>query len=266
MLYKLIDQVCSRIEQLHITNDAPEFAQQVKKANPNFLRDMKIGPVEDEEQTLQAFSTIHLSLIKSTCKMMIEPMVEKLKNEKSPLHVRYALAYSLAYLVNPNDLIPDKTPGGYGFVDDHIIIRAAFIEYLSLERSKKKAEELSTMLNFASLMVPGDVMPKLRNRVEQMGTGVQLSTFLPKEILRVMLNFCINNPLEATSEQPHYMPVGFKPVKNIHFDYNKIGHWQVDNNNIYLGGQAAIYNGQVSTFQARPARSFWRNLIQTSQH
>ena len=59
---------------------------------------------------------------------------------------------SLLYLVQPQDLIPDDAPGGYGFLDDCVLLHAARLAHLTqFPNPDAKAEALHKNLNSFSM-------------------------------------------------------------------------------------------------------------------
>jgi uncharacterized membrane protein YkvA (DUF1232 family) len=246
MLFHLLDQVQEQIDAIDLHRELPGFIRQLKNANPGFLSEpgIKMHADEKPETVYRSFSLVHLALIKSMKKVMIRPMIEGLVSFRTPLHVRYALASSLAYFVQPHDLIPDDAPGGYGFIDDYIILRAAYIEYLALlDTDPVKIADANKLLNFAILAVSKDLQPVMKQVARGLSTAMQLASLLPADMLETLAELFINDPITATLQQPA-TPARFTPTPAHRIERTGSGSWQVDGGNIY-GPNVSLYNGQV---------------------
>lgn len=248
MLFEMINQATDAINELDVTNDAPEFARHAKKANPHILEDLNLRTTEhDNESTLLSLCTVQLGFIKAMKGMMIDPLIHALNDPRTPHPIRFAIASSLSYFVNPKDLIPDNTSGGYGFIDDYVILRAAHIEYMNLLGNTERAASSNQLINFSTLFMSPEVIPKIKNTVELLSTSIQMCNVLPEDVLIYMIDLYILNPIQASTQQPQ-APEGFNVIPHVNFDRTEAGHWQVANGNMFFGTQAAIYNGEVIVF------------------
>jgi len=127
-------------------------------------------------------------------------MVERLESDDVDPAVQCAVATVLAYVVQPRDLIPDDAPGGYGFIDDTILLHAGFLDILAMEpphaeRFRTQQEYLSYISSFA----PPDVMVQLQQTVQNLETTLSVFRMLPREALEVTTRIIIDEPLRVSS-------------------------------------------------------------------
>ena len=59
-------------------------------------------------------------------------MIEKVQDSSIEPALRCALVGILTYLVRSEDLIPDDSPGGYGYIDACLLLRTALVEYINV--------------------------------------------------------------------------------------------------------------------------------------
>ena len=131
---------------------------------------------------------------------MIDVMVERLQSDEVDPAVQCAVATVLAYVVQPRDLIPDDAPGGYGFIDDTILLHAGFLDVLSME--PPRAEQFRTQqefLSFISSFAPPPVMAELQRTVENMEMTLSVFRMLPREALEVTTSIIIDEPLRVST-------------------------------------------------------------------
>jgi hypothetical protein len=77
------------------------------------------------------------------------------------------MAGALAYFVQPRDLIPDDSSGGYGFVDDCMILRATVSEYFDvLPSSFTSVERERLNIRLLAMSVPVDRLPVFQDAID----------------------------------------------------------------------------------------------------
>lgn len=120
-LYDLTGRVVGRIESLDPSVEVPNFRKELEKARPDLVT--KLGG-----DATARLSAVLLDLVKEI-PVIVAALREAVERRSTHPAVRCAMAGALAYLVQPRDLIPDDLPGGFGFVDDSLILRATVCEY-----------------------------------------------------------------------------------------------------------------------------------------
>lgn len=158
---------------------------------------------------------------------------------------RCALVGVLAYVVQPHDLIPDDAPGGYGYLDDVILLRAGLVQYLDVLPIPGTSTQTETV--YISLLIriaPPAVRPLLQQAVSTMSMGVQLMGMLEPEIAEFMLAQIIANPLQMAAPAA---PQGFvpRPMPNYQQGFFGQSGAYIEGNNISFPGGAGLYDGQL---------------------
>ena len=205
MLLGFVHQVSETISRLDPIKDAPAFVDTWLK-NRQELREHAFQEEADPEARktmFRMFAAGALTIIKRMPEM-IDVMVERINSAEVDPAVQCAAATVLAYVVQPRDLIPDDAPGGYGFVDDAILLHAGFLDILSME--PPHAERFSTQeeyLSFVSSFAPPNVMAELRQTVEGLEMTMAVFRMLPREALEVTTRIIIDEPLTVST-----IPVG----------------------------------------------------------
>lgn len=245
MLFRLLDQICTKISKLDIKREAPLMWGEIKRARPDFCARLRESGANKTVIRLitEAIATGVLVRIKDM-PTIVNIMVNKLKNRRTDPAIRCALAGVLAYLVQPHDLIPDDAPGGYGYVDDNAILRAGLIEYLNiLPPGTTEAEKQRGYLQVFGSIVPLHVLPALQAAIVGVTTAFHLLRMLPPEILEIATQQAIANPLQMTAPQP---PPGFTPPMAPTLGG---GHWSggayFEGNNVIMPGGPSLIDGEL---------------------
>ena len=127
MLFALLDSFKATVSAVDVRREAPVLLEQIGLARPDFLKEMdrvrrrSSATKEVMNVALLALAAGVLSLIKEMPRI-VDTMVKKLRSRRADAHLRCALAGTLAYVVQPHDLIPDDAPGGYGLLDDGLLL------------------------------------------------------------------------------------------------------------------------------------------------
>ncbi|MGD2141047.1 MAG: DUF1232 domain-containing protein [Burkholderiales bacterium] len=201
MLLGLVHQVSDTVSAIDPIEDAPAFVETWLEHRPE-QRNLASADGADgvsPDTMYRLFAAGALTIVKRIPKM-IDVMVERLESDEVDPAVQCAVATVLAYVVQPRDLIPDDAPGGYGFIDDTILLHAGFLNILALEpphaeRFKTEQEYLSYISSFA----PVDVMSKLQTMVQNMETTLSVFRMLPREALEVTTRIIVDEPLRVTT-------------------------------------------------------------------
>ncbi len=208
MLFQLLDEVVSRINALDPKKEAPILLRALKRASPGYwksLRDnlMKEGGKKEAadlcEQAIAAGILVQIKEIPT----IVEMMVSVINDDRTTPALRCALVGILALLVKPKDLIPDDAPGGYGFLDDAILLRAALIQYLDyLPPNVASREQETRNLQFLSMGVPPQVRPSMQTAIVGMQYSAMVLNQLPPFLLDSTTQMLIQNPMLAELQGP----------------------------------------------------------------
>ena len=121
-LYDLTDRVVGRIQALDPAVEVPLFKKELQKTRPDLVK--RLG----SDEVVDRLSKALLDLVKEI-PVIVGALREAVLKRSTHPAVRCAMVGALAYLVQPRDLIPDDLPGGFGFIDDCLILRATVCEY-----------------------------------------------------------------------------------------------------------------------------------------
>lgn len=201
MLLGLVHNINDTVSAIDPIADAPAFVDTWLQNRPE-QRDLAFPDVGDgtsRETVFQLFAAGALAIVKRIPKMM-DVMVERLHSDQVDPAVQCAAATVLAYVVQPRDLIPDDAPGGYGFIDDTILLHAGFLDILSME--PPHAEQFRTQqeyLSYISSFAPPSVMSELQQTVHNMESVMSVFRMLPREALEVTTRIIIDEPLTVST-------------------------------------------------------------------
>ena len=201
MLLGLVHKVSNIVSAIDPIEDAPEFVDTWLMHRPE-QRDRAFPDAASgtsRETVLQMFAAGALTIVKRIPEMM-DVMVERLHSDEVDPAVQCAVATVLAYVVQPRDLIPDDAPGGYGFIDDTILLHAGFLDILSME--PPAAERFNTQreyLSYISSFAPPAVMSELQTTVQSMESTMAVFRMLPREALEVTTRIIIDEPLRVST-------------------------------------------------------------------
>jgi len=201
MLLGLVHQVSDTVSAIDPIEDAPDFVDTWLAHRPE-QRELSLPEAAggaSRETVFRMFAAGALAIVKRIPEM-VDVMVERLHSDKVDPAVQCAAATVLAYVVQPRDLIPDDAPGGYGFIDDTILLHAGFLDILSME--PPNAGEFKTQqeyLSFISSFAPPAVMAELRQTVQSMESTMAVFRMLPREALEVTTRIIIDEPLRVAT-------------------------------------------------------------------
>lgn len=247
MLFRLLDQTCTKISKLDIKREAPLMLGEIKRARPDFLARLRESGAKKDKEIIRLITEAAAGSVLVRIKDMptiVNIMVDKLKNRRTDPAIRCALAGVLAYLVQPHDLIPDDAPGGYGYVDDNAILRAGLIEHLDiLPPEATEAEKQRDYLQMFGSLVALHVLPALQAAIVGVTITSHLLRMVPPEMLEITTQQAIANPLQMTAPQP---PPGFTPPMAPTLND---GHWSggayFEGGNVIMPGGPSLINGEL---------------------
>jgi uncharacterized membrane protein YkvA (DUF1232 family) len=166
-LQTLVQKVITSIAALDAGaegRDVAAFAKQLRDARPGLFA--QVGDEESAERASRAVAAAMLRVI-GEIPQIVEAMMSAIDRRTTDPAVRGALIGALAYLVQPRDLLPDGLPGGFGFIDDCVILRATVTEFLDfLPRGFTTAEREKRLLELLAVSIPPARLPEFQASVE----------------------------------------------------------------------------------------------------
>jgi uncharacterized membrane protein YkvA (DUF1232 family) len=166
-LNTLVEQVIAAVSALDSAvdgRDATAFASQLCAARPDLF-----AQIEDAERAELASRAIAGAMLRviGEIPQIVEAMMSAIDRRTTDPAVRCALIGALAYLVQPRDLLPDGLPGGFGFIDDCVILRATVTEFIDyLPRGFTTAEREKRLLELLAVAIPPPRLPEFQAAVE----------------------------------------------------------------------------------------------------
>jgi uncharacterized membrane protein YkvA (DUF1232 family) len=194
-LYDLTDRVVARIEALDPAVEVPRFAKELRRARPDLID--KLGR-ENTPGITDLLSAVLLGLVKEI-PVIVGALREAVGKRSTHPAVRCAMVGALAYLVQPRDLIPDDRPGGFGFIDDSLILRATVSEYFdALPAGFTNRQRERDSIRLLALCVPPDRLLEFQAQVDGVWHLFHRLLLLPPDSVDRAISGFEERPLEAS--------------------------------------------------------------------
>jgi uncharacterized membrane protein YkvA (DUF1232 family) len=212
MLSRIVNDICSQIDGLTLNEAAPALEKQLIEHAPEAVAQVikdsqRYGSNPTPHATAAVLALSAYGYIKGI-PAIARQLSEKVTDQSVPAARRAAIASVLAYLAQPGDLIPDDAPGGYGFLDDAIILRAGLVACLgSVPRSAGSIENEAKVIVFLVNLAPASVRPALQQAVTTLSHRVQVMSQLKEPMAEFILGEIVANPLKVPIPAPSQ---GFK--------------------------------------------------------
>jgi uncharacterized membrane protein YkvA (DUF1232 family) len=193
MLFRMVDELAARADALDANASLNAFARHTMQRYPG----IQASPGGPGPATLR-LCKLALTVIKS-----IPAMTRELRrvadNPGTSPALRMTILGSLAYLVQPRDLIPDDAPAGYGLIDDAAMLLATMRAVNQrIDRSKRVDDRTAMGLAMVTMCLP----PGDRAVLQQMITGIdaafEILNQLPQQLLALSAESIIQAPLAAS--------------------------------------------------------------------
>lgn len=211
MLFQLLDKVTRGISSLDPERETPQMLKQLKAAIPEVFAQMDRNAGSRKEALrvvetgIASFALSHIREIPE----IVGEMLKGIRGRSTDPAVACVMTATLGYLVQPHDIIPDTAPGGFGFVDDYILLRAGQLEYLSARSIPHgQIQEIGQKLSTVASFVPTQLKPLAQSAVDGLSALIQFLQVLPTEMQVMTTQMIIANPLQAAMPQA---PPGFSP-------------------------------------------------------
>ncbi|MEX2153958.1 MAG: DUF1232 domain-containing protein [Gemmatimonadaceae bacterium] len=247
MLVELVEKTCSAIDRLPMEDALPGLQLELRQHAPDTIANLrneavKNGSSPSENDAVVAASMLTFEHVKGL-PTLARLMVQKMRDRSADPARRCAVAGVLAYLVQPHDVIPDSASGGYGWLDDAILLRAGLVEYLNLlPPGQTNLEFEQKVVGVLVSLAPADARLALQQAIGTMSLSVQLMGLMEAEIAELILAKVIANPF-ATAQQA--APRGFRAKTVPSYDR---GHWSAgmyfEGNSVVIPGGPSLLDGQ----------------------
>ncbi|MCP4602323.1 MAG: DUF1232 domain-containing protein [Proteobacteria bacterium] len=136
--------------------------------------------------------------------------------------MRCALIGALGYLVQPHDLLPDKMPGGFGFVDDCMMLRAATSEFLNVLPSNFTTRERERQfLDILAICIPMDQTSEFQGAIEGIRLAFHIYLWQPVDEVEARIEQLIHDPLGTKLSEPESTTVPLPTIPVLTIDPKK---------------------------------------------
>ncbi len=203
MLFRLLDKVVERIEKFEVARELPAFVGELKTVRADLFGPLskRLGQPGSDRVGF-AIAGCQLGLIKEI-PIIVDSIRQAVEHRSTHPAVRCAMVGALAYLAKPQDLISDDRPGGFGFVDDCMILRATMSEYFDMFPPGFTSRDRERN-NLRVLAV--SVAPELMGQFQDAVDGVwrlfhSLLVLAPGEVEQTTEDL-IQNPLDLSFPMP----------------------------------------------------------------
>jgi len=202
MLFRMLDKVYTQINRMEVAAEAPRFAAQLRKMRPTLEAELKAqGIAADQlEKSILVLSAAQVMVIKGIPAIAAE-MGKMLQAGSGEAAFRCVLAASLAYLVQPKDLLPDDLPGGYGFVDDALLLHEACALSWEVAGDMARAEEKRKTFQFIFMFVPDGSRELFQSAISGLAMTLNIMRSLDPMVAEMTTQVLVANPLQPIAPQ-----------------------------------------------------------------
>jgi uncharacterized membrane protein YkvA (DUF1232 family) len=204
MLNEQVEEKIAAIRRLDVERDAAAFAQQVLVHNPEPFQGIPRSVSQADGPTPEpADRLVALLLARAQLRLILElpdhaaEMLALVHDPHTSPHVSLALLGALAYLVQPAELVCDDAPGGYGYVDDCIVIKTMRLAMarMGVPLVLDEGRELRALSLLALGLAPND-FAKMQTLMTRTWNEIHLLHMLPTAVAQVQAQRIYRFPLE----------------------------------------------------------------------
>ena len=214
MLFEELNKIKKRIEAIESIKDARGFLEEMIRNRASTVVNLKKKPVSPGRDLI-LFSIAFGCISKLIMPLpgLIEKMTTVINALNTPLAEKCSLADALAYLIKADDMMPDTARGGYGFVDDSVLLHAAWAEYLKAENGDMtELNRCTDIAMVAAGICPENIADSLDSAIRGIGLAFQVYSNMPGHLLLKVLNKVLTDPYGAPP--PIEMPSANSPEKD----------------------------------------------------
>jgi uncharacterized membrane protein YkvA (DUF1232 family) len=196
-----------------------------------------------EDVAAELITSVTMFYIKSVS-VLGRQLAEKLRDPAQPISVRLAIASVLVYLVQPHDLIADDVPAGYGLIDDALLLRAGYVEYLRcFPLPEWSFQQEARIVNHLVQLCPRYVRPTLLQAISDMGVSLQLLAGMSPQDAAYTLAQIIAEPFAFSMP---VAPEGFVPRPAMSYEQGGVlSGAYFENGNVFVPGGPMLVDGQL---------------------
>jgi len=179
----------------------PLFAEQLEMVRSDIFDSLPDGITDQRKTIVQKLASEIFELLLEV-PVIVSDLRRAIETPSTHPSVRCALLGSLAYLVQPRDLLPDDLPGCYGFVDDCIILRTTLSEcFGTLSSSISGDEQEQRAIHLLAMCIPPDGTKNFQEAVDGVWNLFQKLMIMPPEQLEKASSKLLDDPLRLPLPQ-----------------------------------------------------------------
>ena len=209
MLFRMVEKTCASLDALDVQRDTPAMMRQILAVRPHSDPDSQAFasfvaegvPLDDLRAILagaeKKVAAIMVTRVKESA-AIARRMVSMIRGDEVSLQTQVGLAIVLLYFVDPHDLVPDGVEGGYGYIDDSVLLRAGLIEQAAeLAPDPLRREQLNADISMFASVLPPRVVPVLEKMVIELQGIVRTLRGHPVEVLSMLRDQIISTGVLA---------------------------------------------------------------------
>jgi uncharacterized membrane protein YkvA (DUF1232 family) len=208
MLGQMVEPILRNMESVNSRETKQIFAAVLTELNPGW-----------EQKAIGDIAEVSVNIILQT-PQLCRSLWNLLNSKETTWAQKTAIAFSLAYLVQPNDFIPDNLPGCFGFVDDVLFLRYSMLCDLKLLPPSVTDEQTErNQLNILSYSIPATARPSVEQMLNVISMRSQNLALVPEYFLQMMCQQVIADPIGSTTPQQQ----SFTAPQKASASYNPFG-------------------------------------------
>jgi uncharacterized membrane protein YkvA (DUF1232 family) len=191
MLYEDLNTICENIQKLDVQADSMKLVDHAMQMWPD--------PQNSRDALLKLCEQLLLPVMK-TVPDVVRGLRGMVDDPGTPPALRTTILLSLAYLVQANDAIQDDAPGGYGYLDDVVVLYTILGEAIRVQNMSEK--EWNSCISAAGamlIMLPPAKRDEVVGIAKQIAGVFRLMEQMPAEILAIADQAIIESPMSAAA-------------------------------------------------------------------
>ena len=247
MLFRMVENTCAKLDALDVQRDTRGMMRQILA-----VRDVgSFAPEGISREELRAIlagadnkvAAMTVTRVKESA-ALARRMVTMIRNNQVSLHAQVGLVVVLLYFVDPHDLVPDSAAGGYGLVDDSVLLRAGLMELMDelpadVLRQNQHRDDISMLAS----VLPPRVVPVLERMVIELQGIVRTLRGHPAPLLSLLRDQII-----STGDLANIPAVPRTAVSGSSGFPSSAGRWE---RGVYFEGKNVIVPGGPSLIDGK---------------
>lgn len=191
VLLDMLAEVAPRLARLDDDSDGAAFAAELRARRPEAFADLSDPDGERAALAIAERCLAELRKIPELARFL----TGRLNDYGEPPAVQAGIAYALAYLVCPVELLADDLPGGFGYVDDALMVCAlAGAVVMDQPGAQARFSEIEAAIRILGMGLPRDLAPLLRDAADDAMRTVFALGHIPRAVLEELTRQYIEFP------------------------------------------------------------------------